>query len=139
MVQVVSSGVMVGLTKIIDTINRLPLEKLVNSLDRVINETSAPIANANEMLIELKKSAEHFSALTSKKSFERMPDEIDKAIKELTRTLKSTRKVVDAYGNDSMLNKQLSYTLEILTKTSKEMEVFLRLLNRKPNSLIFGD
>ena len=132
-------GIMAGLTKIVDTINRLPLEKLVNSLDRVINETSEPIANANEMLIELKKSAKHFSALTSKKSFEKMPDEIDKAIKELTRTLKSTRKVVDAYGNDSMLNKQLSYTLEILTKTSKEMEVFLRMLNRKPNSLIFGD
>ena len=139
MVQDDSPGVMVGLTKIIDTINRLPLEKLVKSLDRVVNETSEPIANANEMLIELKKSAKHFSELTSKKSFERMPDEIDKAIKELSRTIKSTRKVVDAYGNDSMLNKQLSYTLEILTKTSKEMEVFLRMLNRKPNSLIFGD
>ncbi len=139
MVQDESPGVMAGLTKILDKINKLPLDKLVNSLDKVINETSEPIANANEMLIELKKSAKHLNALTSKKSFEKMPDEIDKAIKELTRTIKSTRKVVDAYGNDSMLNKQLSYTLEILTKTSKEMEVFLRMLNRKPNSLIFGD
>jgi paraquat-inducible protein B len=105
----------------------------------VINETSEPIANANEMLIELKKSAKDLRKLTSKKTFERMPDEVDKALKELTRTLKTTKKVVAGYGNDSMLNKQLSYTLEILTKTSKEMEVFLRMLNRKPNSLIFGD
>lgn len=139
MVEQSSVGIMNSLSKIMDKVSNLPLDKLVNSLDKVINETSEPIANANEMLIELKKSAKNLSALTGKKSFERMPNEIDKAIKELTRTLRSTRKVVDAYGNDSMLNKQLSYTLEILTKTSKEMEVFLRLLNRKPNSLIFGD
>jgi len=134
-----SGNMIASIGSILDKINQLPLDKLVNSLDKVINETSEPIANANEMLIELKKSAKDLRKLTSKKSFERMPDEVDKALKELTRTLKTTKKVVAGYGNDSMLNKQLSYTLEILTKTSKEMEVFLRMLNRKPNSLIFGD
>lgn len=139
MVQHASPGVMKSLSKIMDKVSNLPLEKLVDSIDKVINETSEPIANANEMLIELKKSAKHLSALTSKKSFETMPNEVNKALKELTRTLRDTRKVVNSYGSDSMLNQQLSYTLEILTKTSKEMEVFLRMLNRKPNSLIFGD
>jgi len=139
MVTKTSIGVMSSMTKIMDKISRLPLDKLVNSLDKVINEASEPIANANEMLKELKASAKHLNALTSKKSFERMPDEISVALKELTKTLKSTKKVVEGYGPKSMLNKQLSYTLEILTKTSKEMEVFLRLMNRKPNSLIFGD
>ena len=139
MIQTTSTGLMDSLTKILDKINRLPLKKLVNSLDKVINEASEPIANANEMLIELKKSAEQLSKFTDKKSFARMPDEVDKALKELTKTIKSTKKVVEGYGTKSILNKQLSYTLEILTKTSKEMEVFLRMLNRKPNSLIFGD
>jgi len=139
MVEHSSAGVMKSLTKIMDKLSNLPLDKVVNSLDKVINEASEPIANANELLEELKKSAKHLNELTSKKSFERMPDEVDKALKALTKTLKTTKKVVAGYGNDSMLNKQLSYTLEILTKTSKEMEVFLRMLNRKPNSLIFGD
>jgi len=139
MVKNSSPGVMESMTKIMDKISRLPLDKLVKSLDKVINETSEPIANANEMLKELKESAKHLNSLTSKKSFETMPNEVNKALKELTKTLKSTRKVVDGYGTNSMLGKQLSYTLEILTKTSKEMEVFLRLMNRKPNSLIFGD
>ena len=139
MVKNSSPGVMESMTKIMDKISRLPLDKLVKSLDKVINETSEPIANANEMLKELKESAKHLNTLTSKKSFETMPNEVNKALKELTKTLKSTRKVVDGYGTNSMLGKQLSYTLEILTKTSKEMEVFLRLMNRKPNSLIFGD
>jgi len=139
MVEQSSTGIMTSLTKIMDKISNLPLDKLVNSLDKVINDASEPIANANEMLVELKKSAKNLTRLTNKKSFEQMPNEVNKALNELTRTLKTTRKVVSGYGSNSMLNKQLSYTLEILTKTSKEMEVFLRMLNRKPNSLIFGD
>ena len=139
MTKVGASSMMGSMTRIMDKLSKLPLEKLVNSLDKVINEASEPIANANEMLKELKKSAADLSEMTSKKSFKAMPNEVNKTIKELTRTLKSTRKVIDTYGKGSMMNEQLSYTLEILTKTSKEMEVFLRLLNRKPNSLIFGD
>ncbi len=139
MVEASSPGMMGSLTKIMDKVNRLPLEKLVNSLNKVINEASEPIANANDMLKDLKKSAKHLNTLTSKKSFEVIPDELDRALKELTHTLKNTRKVVDGYGTNSMLSKQLSYTLETLTKTSKEMQVFLRMLNRKPDSLIFGD
>ena len=134
-----SAGMMGSMTKIMDKISKLPLDKLVNSLDKVINEASEPIANANEMLKELKKSAADLSVMTSKKAFKTMPDEVNKTLKELTRTLKTTKKVVKGYGSDSMLNRQLSHTLEILTKTSQEMQVFLRMLNRKPDSLIFGD
>ncbi len=134
-----TASMMGSITRIMDKLSKLPLEKLVNSIDKVINEASEPIANANEMLKELKKSAADLSEMTSKKTFKTMPNEINKTIKELTRTLKSTRKVIDTYGQGSMMHEQLSYTLEILTKTSKEMEVFLRMLNRKPNSLIFGD
>jgi len=139
MVEKGSGSMMGSMTKIMDKLSKLPLDKLVNSLDKVINEASEPIANANDMLKELKKSAEDLNKLTSKKTFETIPDEVNKTLKELTSTLKTTKKVVKGYDSDSMLNKQLSYTLEILTKTSKEMQVFLRMLNRKPDSLIFGD
>jgi paraquat-inducible protein B len=139
MVKEASPGMMGSMTRLMDKLSKLPLDKLINSLDKVINEASEPIANANEMLKDLKKSAKDISRLTGKKSFEAMPDEIDTALKELTKTLKTTKKVVNGYGQNSMLTKQLAYTLEILTKTSKEMQVFLRMLNRKPNSLIFGD
>ncbi len=134
-----SAGIMTSMTQILDKLNNLPLEKLLESVNKVVDDTAAPIANANELLIDLKTTVKNLNALTNKKSFREMPDEVDKALKELTRTLKTTKKVVKGYGNDSILNRQLSHTLEILTKTSKEMEVFLRMLNRKPNSLIFGD
>jgi paraquat-inducible protein B len=68
-----------------------------------------------------------------------MPDEVDKALKELTRTLRTTRKVVKGYGSDSLLVQQISDTLRIVTKTSQEMQAFLKMLNRKPDALIFGD
>jgi paraquat-inducible protein B len=134
-----STGIMTSVSQILDKLNNLPLEKLVTSLNEVVENTNEPIENANVLLLDLQTTVKNLNKLTSKKSFEVLPDELNKAIKEMTRTLKTTKKVVEGYGNDSILNRQLSHTLEILTKTSKEMQVFLRMLNRKPNSLIFGD
>ena len=134
-----SAGIMTSMTQILDKLNNLPLEKLLASLNKVVEESSKPVENANVLLLDLQTTVKNINKLTSKKSFEVLPDELNKALKELTSTLKTTKKVVKGYDSDSMLNRQLSYTLEILTKTSQEMQVFLRMLNRKPDSLIFGD
>ena len=134
-----SGGIMTSMTQILNKINNLPLEKLLASVNKIVDDTAEPISNVNALLIDLRKSVKNINALTNRKSFKEMPDEVSKALKELTRTLKATKNVVKGYGNGSILNKQLSHTLEILTKTSQEMQVFLRMLNRKPDSLIFGD
>ncbi|WP_415408112.1 intermembrane transport protein PqiB [Sulfurovum sp. CS9] len=134
-----SRGIMTSMTQILDKLNNLPLEKLLASVNKVVDDTAVPIANANEVLIDLKKTIENINALTSKKSFEVLPDELNKAITSITRTLKSTEKVVKGYERDPIEKRQLMETLNVLTKTSQEMKIFLRMLNRKPNSLIFGD
>jgi paraquat-inducible protein B len=133
------TSVMNSLSEILEKINRLPLNELFASVQKVVEESEKPVANANALLEDLQKTVKNINALTSKKSFEVLPDELNKALKEMTRTLKSTQKAVKGYDNDSLFKQQLAQTLEILTKTSKEMQVFLRMLNRKPNSLIFGD
>jgi len=138
-VQSVNGDMIGGLSKIMDKINRLPIEELFNSLNRVVKESEKPVANANEVLEELKKTVENLNTLTSRKTFTSMPDEVDKTLKELTRTLKTTRKVVQGYGNNSLLSHQIAETLRTVNKTSEEMREFLKMLNRKPNSLIFGD
>ncbi len=134
-----STGIMASMTQILDKLNNLPLEKLLASVNKVVDDTAAPIAHADEVLIDLKKTIENINVLTSKKSFEILPDELNKAIKSITRTLKSTEKVVKGYERDPIEKRQLMETLNVLTKTSQEMQMFLRMLNRKPNSLIFGD
>lgn len=134
-----SSGMMDSIGQILDTLNNLPLDKLLASLTKVVEESAKPVENANILLKDLKMTVKNINRLTSKKSFEVLPDELNKALKEMTKTLKSTTKVVKGYDSNSLLNNQLSQTLEVLTKTSQEMQVFLKMLNRKPNSLIFGD
>ncbi|BAF71945.1 intermembrane transport protein PqiB [Sulfurovum sp. NBC37-1] len=138
-VRSVNGDMMAGLLKIMDKINRLPIEELVASLNKVVKESEKPVKNANVVLEELKKTVKNLNTLTGKKSFARMPDEVDNALKELTRTLKTTQKVVKGYGNNSLLSRQISETLKTVSKTSREMQEFLKMLNRKPNSLIFGD
>ncbi len=133
------TSVINSLSEILEKINRLPLNELFTSVQKVVEESEKPVANANILLEDLQKTVKNINALTSKKSFEILPDELNKALREMTRTLKNTQKAVKGYDNDSLFKQQLAQTLEILTKTSKEMQVFLRMLNRKPNSLIFGD
>jgi paraquat-inducible protein B len=81
----------------------------------------------------------NLSAMTDNKSFSSMPNEIENSLKELTKTLKITKKVVKSYGSTSLMSQQLAQTLKVVSRTSQEMREFLKMLNRKPNSLIFGD
>lgn len=134
-----SAGIMTSMTQLLDKLNHLPLEKLLASLNTVIKESAKPVENANVLLLDLQTTVKNINKLTSKKSFEVLPDELNRALKEMTRTLKSTQKVLKGYDSNSLMRRQLTQTLEVLTKTSQEMQVFLRMLNRKPNSLIFGD
>jgi len=134
-----TTGIMDTVNQILNKLNHLPLEKLLTSVTKVVEEAVKPVENANTLLLDLQTTVKNINKLTSKKSFEVLPDELSIALKEMTRTLKSTEKMVQGYDSDSLVKQQLSQTLEILTKTSQEMQVFLRMLNRKPNSLIFGD
>ena len=134
-----SSGIMDTVTQILDKLNNVPLDALVTSVQEVIDNVNEPVKHADELMLELRKTVDALNKMTSRKSFEVIPDELNKALKSMTKTLNDTSKVVKGYDSNSLVKEQLAQTLEILTKTSQEMQVFLRMLNRKPNSLIFGD
>ena len=124
---------------IIDKINKLPLNELVLSIDEVVKSTKKPIEDMDNLLVEFNTTVQNLNRFTSSKSFYKMPKETDKALKELSKTLKTTRRVLNGYNSNSLIIKQISQTLKVVTQTSKDMEEFLKMLNRKPNSLIFGD
>jgi len=138
-----SGNMMASLSKIMDKISALPLNALVDSLNQVVLDADKVVKGVDKPLVsvltDLKTTIKNLNQMTNKKTFASMPNTLDKTLKELTYTLKTTKKVVGGYGNNSLIIRQLSDTLKIVTKTSKEMQLFLKMLNRKPNSLIFGD
>ena len=145
-----SGDIMASMSKILDKINALPLNTLVSALSKVVNDADHLVLDTGNMikgvdkplvsvLTDLKTTIKNLNKMTNTKSFSTMPNEFTKTLKELTRTLKTTKKVVKGYDANSLIVKQLSQTLNIVTQTSKEMQIFLKMLNRKPNSLIFGD
>jgi paraquat-inducible protein B len=127
-----AGGMMDEAQKLLQKLNSLPLEQLLTSLNKVVD-------NSDGLLSDLGKSVKDVNALTSKKSFQAMPNEIDKTLKELTKTLAVAQKTIKGYDNQSLLTRQIAETLKVVTETSKSMQQFLNMLNRKPDSLIFGD
>jgi len=112
------------------------IEKLVASLNKVVDDNAEPIG---KIVADLQQSVNNLKAMTESKSFQMMPDELNKTMKELTTTLQTAKKVLKGYDSNSLLTHQIAQTLKDVTETSQEMEEFLKMLNRKPNSLIFGD
>jgi paraquat-inducible protein B len=131
--------IMKKISDIMDKLNGLKLEALLASLTKTVEESRKPVAHADEVLVALKQSIDDLNAMTSRRSFKTMPDEIDRTLKELTRTLRTAKKTIKGYESSSLVTHQITATLKTVKKTSEEMERFLKMLNRKPNSLIFGD
>ena len=134
-----SGSIMKSVSSILDKIKKLKIEKLIASLDNLVRKSVKPVKNLNLVLNELKIGIKNINHLTEKKSFRVLPDELNKTLKALTTTLYTTKNIIKGYKKSSLLTRQVSETLNIITETSKEMKVFLRMLNRKPNSMVFGD
>jgi paraquat-inducible protein B len=129
------------------------LESILDSLADIATDTKKPL---KDLLINLDKSARHLNEFMSKKSFMELTDELNqtmgginsftadsselgKAIKELRKTLKTTKNVMKGYGSGSLFGKKLEAMLKEVGKTSEETKRLIQKLNKKPNSLIFGD
>ncbi|HEY9190264.1 MAG TPA: MlaD family protein [Sulfurovum sp.] len=112
------------------------VEALLASLNEVVDDNAEPL---QKIVSELQQTVHHLNAMTGTSAFKTMPDELNRTMKELNGTLKTAQKVLKGYDSDSLLTHQVSQTLKEVTETSQEMQEFLKLMNRKPNSLIFGD
>lgn len=119
------------------------VSKVLDGVDEVIENSNKLIKDINKPTIDMLKDIDtlilNLNKMIDKKSFQNMPDELDKMLKELNKTLKTTQKVIRGYSSNSLAGTQLSETLKVITNTTIEMKDFLKMLNRKPNALIFGD
>jgi paraquat-inducible protein B len=132
-------SIMASVSRILKKVEDLKLQKLLSSVTKIVEESRKPVAHADEVLLALKQSIDDINALTKRESFKKMPDEINRTLKSLNRTLYVTRKTLKGYESNSLITHQISTTLKAVKQASDEMDLFLKMLNRKPNSLIFGD
>ncbi len=106
------------------TINKLPLDQVVDSAHAALDEIAATLAEFREVASEL--------------------DEIlaDPASHELMGTLNtalmSFQQLAADFSEGSATNFELQQSLQSLAQTLNELEPVLRNIRRKPNSLIFG-
>ncbi len=138
-VPMAQSSIMDGVERIVAKINALPLDEMIASITALSKDSDTAVKALQGILADLKESARAIHTMTDKASFAAMPDETQKALGTLTQTLKRAQKVLKNYDGNSLLSHQISQTLRSVNESSRQMQQFLRMLNRKPNSLIFGD
>jgi paraquat-inducible protein B len=139
----VEYGFMSELKDILNSIKELPLDKLANSLDVAINSFSDILienkkSTAN-LLISVNKTLVSVNKLVSSKPFNKMPTEINQTLKALQKALTSLDYLIKGDSSKSLLSSQMTETLKEVSKTSIATQKLMRQLDRKPNSLIFGD
>jgi len=144
------SDIIVGLNKFTDKLNALDLTALMHDSRGAIRDIGN-LAKVNtdpllEMLNTVKKTSENIDEtlqkidkITSDKSMQKMPENINKAIDDLAKTLKATKSLLKGYRSNSLFGDKVSQMLKEINRSSQETKRLLKKLNKKPNSLIFGD
>jgi len=137
-------GIMSRLNGLIDSIQNLPLESLIISIDEAAGSFSSLLndnnASIQKLLSSLDKTLVGINKMVGSKEFEKMPAGLNKTMRELQKTLRSLDSVMKSDSDDeSLLASQLSETLKEVKKASIDTQKLFKKLGRKPNSLIFGD
>jgi len=120
-----------------------PIQDSLVKLDQAIESFKQLADNSNEplkkMLESFTRSSDALGTLVEDNATKEMPAKLNKAIEELDTTLKSTKRVLRGYRSNSLFGKRVTEMLKELNKNSEESKRLLRKLNKKPNSLLFGE
>ncbi|SHO80718.1 Paraquat-inducible protein B [hydrothermal vent metagenome] len=130
------SEMMKNLNIMMNKFKNLPIEELLISTTKLIDNSNKPIKN---LLVEFRNSASLLNKILAQKDTKRLPYSLNKTMKELDKLIISIRKITDGDGEKSILASKFSDMLKQLTEASISMNKFATKLNKKPNSLIFGD
>ena len=126
------SNIIAQLKELANKFSNIDLNKSLSKVDSILDESKRAIIKLEKLLTNLDK-------FTSSREFRKINKNINKSLREVSRTLKRTQKLLKGYGSNSLFGDKLQDTLKELYKSSEQTNRLLRKLNRKPNSLIFGD
>ena len=138
-----NSGIMSEMSQLIKSIRELPLEKLILSISDAANSVSGLLnkneKNTQQLLSNMNATLDALNQLIGSKEFKAMPLELNKTMIELQTTLRSLDNIMQSNSDKSLMSSQLTETLKSVNKASIQTQILLKKLDRKPNSLIFGD
>jgi len=97
------------------------------------------VKNFSDSLLSFKNLSDDIDVIVKDKDTKALPKSINKAIKELDRSLSSFSKLTKSYKEGSKFSDELSQTLKDIDKASKELHKVLIKVKKKPNSLIVGE
>jgi paraquat-inducible protein B len=106
---------------------------LLASVKNLVDKTEQPIQS---ILKNLNSTIKNANKLTKNKKLLQLPDQLSQTIIELENTLKSVQNTI---GENSKMSDDISESMKNLNKASIALERVLRKIDKKPNSLIFGD
>lgn len=105
------------------------LGTLLATTNKIVDENAKPL---HETIVSLSETMKNVNAMMAQKEVQTIPKELDQSLKHLTKMLKG-------YESNSLRGDQLAQTLKAVQETSNEMKAFLKVLNRKPEAMVFGE
>ncbi|WP_425288229.1 intermembrane transport protein PqiB [Pectobacterium betavasculorum] len=111
------------LMAVLDKVNNLPLNPMVNEATKTLTESQATLREMQKTLATLNK-------LTSSKAMQNLPEDMQKTLLELNRSMKGFQPGSPAY------NKMVA-DMQRLDQVLRELQPVLRTLNEKSNALVF--
>lgn len=122
--------------KLVIKLRKLPLENLLNSATKLINDNNVPM---NTLITDLDKTIKNLNRLISNQSLQHLPKDLSATVQALEKTLTEFQNFTQGYNADSKFSAELSLTLKELSLAAESIERVSRKLEKKPNALLLGD
>lgn len=133
------TNLLLSLSEISKKIENLNLEKSLNGINSVIESTKAPIAKLDKLLESADNSLQHINKIIGKKEFQNIGGSVESTLKEFQKSLKTLNNTLNSYGKESLFKEKVESLLKELHNLTDNTNSLLFKLNKKPNSLIFGE
>lgn len=129
-------GIMDKLASMVDKVNSLELNTTVDSVNKMIGHIDS---KTSLVLDKLSKSLDAINEIVASKDMKRLPSRISASLKSLESSLNALNALLAGDSSSSLLSARIKEVLEDIDEMSKSVSKLSKKLEKKPNSLIFGE
>ena len=133
------TNILLSLKSISQKIQDLKLQDTVENLNGVLSSAKEPIKKFDTLIENANKSIKSLNAIIEKKEFKNIGSSVNSTLRSFKKSLKTLDGLLQSYGENSLFKEKLESLLKELHDISSTTNSLLFKLNKKPNSLIFGD